>query len=54
LPSEQYAIKNNRSPKEFNKNNIDFFRDQLKLLGFYYDYDYEVDTTDPKFYKTTQ
>lgn len=54
LPAEQYAIKTNNSPKEFTKKNIDNFRKQLKNLGFYFNYDKEVNTTDPSYYKWTQ
>jgi leucyl-tRNA synthetase len=54
LPSEQFAIKNNKSPLIFNKQNIDIFREQLKTLGYYYDYEYEIDTTDPNYYRNTQ
>ena len=54
LPAEQYAIKTGNHPNEFTLKNIDNFRRQLKSLGFSYDYDKEVNTTDPKFYKQTQ
>ncbi len=54
LPAEQYAIDTNNHPKDFTKQNIEIFRDQLIKLGFDYDYDKEVDTTDPKYYKWTQ
>jgi len=54
LPAEQYAIDTNNHPKEFTKANINIFRDQLIKLGFDYDYDKEIDTTDPKYYKWTQ
>lgn len=54
LPAEQYAIKTNKSPGSFTKENINNFRRQLKRLGFDYDYDLEVDTTDPNYYKWTQ
>jgi leucyl-tRNA synthetase len=51
LPAEQYAIDTNNHPKDFTKKNIEIFRDQLIKLGFDYDYDKEVNTTDPKYYK---
>ncbi len=54
LPAEQYAIKTGNHPKEFTKSNIDVFRAQLQSLGFSYDYDKEVNTTDPAYFKTTQ
>ena len=54
LPAEQYAIANNANPVEFTQKNINIFRQQLKSLGFSFDYDKEVDTTDPKYYKWTQ
>lgn len=54
LPAEQYAMKMNRHPYEFTLNNINNFRRQLQLLGFSYDYDREVTTCDPKYYKWTQ
>ena len=54
LPAEQYALKTGNSPKEFTNQNIDNFRKQLKSLGFSFDWSREVNTTDPKFYKTTQ
>ncbi|TPR53689.1 leucine--tRNA ligase [Metamycoplasma neophronis] len=54
LPAEQYAIKTGNHPAPFTVKNINNFRRQLKSLGFSYDYDKEVDTTDPKFYVWTQ
>ena len=54
LPAEQYAIKNNVHPRETTANNINRFRAQLQSLGFSYDWDREVDTTDPNYYKWTQ
>ena len=54
LPAEQYAIKTGNSPREFTQKNIKNFKEQLMNLGFSFDYDKEVDTTDPKFYKITQ
>ena len=47
LPAEQYAIKNNVHPRDTTRKNIDNFRRQIKSLGFSYDWDREVDTTDP-------
>ncbi|MCF0227272.1 MAG: leucine--tRNA ligase [Malacoplasma sp.] len=54
LPAEQFAIKSNKNPRGFTEENIKHFRTQLQSLGFSYDYDKEVDTTDPKYYKWTQ
>lgn len=54
LPAEQYALDTNNHPNKFTKENIDKFREQLQLLGFDYDYNKEVNTTDPKYYKWTQ
>ena len=54
LPTENYAIKNHVHPAEITKKNIDHFRQQLQMLGFSFDYDREVDTTDPNYYKWTQ
>lgn len=54
LPAEQYALDTNNHPSQFTQNNIDVFRKQLKMLGFDYDYEKEIDTTDPNFYKWTQ
>ncbi|AWX42676.1 Leucine--tRNA ligase [Metamycoplasma cloacale] len=54
LPAEQYALKTGNHPAPFTLKNIDNFRKQLKSLGFSYDYDKEVNTTDPKFYVWTQ
>src|SRR5213595_2422273 len=54
LPAEQYAIKNNVHPRETTAKNIHRFRAQLQALGFSYDWDREVDTTDPGYYKWTQ
>ena len=54
LPAEQFAIKTGNHPEGFTKKNIETFRDQLKMLGFSYDWDREVSTSDPKFYKWTQ
>ena len=54
LPTENYAIKNNIHPKIVTKNNIDNFTRQLKMLGFSFDWDRAVNTTDPSYYKWTQ
>ena len=54
LPAEQYALKTGHNPKDFTNKNIDHFRDQIQSLGFSYDWDREINTTDPKFYKWTQ
>ena len=54
LPAEQYALDTGHDPRDFTKTNIDTFRRQIKELGFSYDWDCEVNTTDPKYYKWTQ
>src|SRR3989339_1323630 len=54
LPAENYAIKNKVNPAISTKKNIDNFRRQLKLIGFSYDWDREIDTTDPEYYRWTQ
>ena len=54
LPAEQYAIKNNVHPAETTRKNIATFRRQIQSLGLSYDWDREVDTTDPAYYKWTQ
>ena len=54
LPTENYAIKNNIHPAIVTKQNVDHFRQQLKKIGFSFDYSREVDTTDPNYYKWTQ
>ncbi|MCH6256429.1 leucine--tRNA ligase [Puniceicoccaceae bacterium K14] len=54
LPTEQYAIKTGKHPKETSEINIKNFRAQLQKLGFYFDYDREVNTTDPNYYRWTQ
>ena len=54
LPAEQYAIQTGNNPATFTEKNINTFRKQLQSLGFSYDYDKEVNTTDPKYYKWTQ
>jgi len=54
LPTENFAIKNKIHPAVVTKNNIDRFRTQLKRLGFSFDWDREINTTDPAYYKWTQ
>ncbi|MGI6699933.1 MAG: leucine--tRNA ligase [Christensenellales bacterium] len=54
LPTENYAIANKVAPAKVTEENINNFRNQLKRLGFSFDYTREVDTTDPNYYKWTQ
>lgn len=54
LPAEQYALKTGHNPKDFTNQNINHFREQIQSLGFSYDWDREVNTTDPDYYKWTQ
>ena len=54
LPTENYAIKNHIHPAVVTKNNIANFTKQLKMLGYSFDWDRAVDTTDPSYYKWTQ
>ena len=54
LPAEQHAIKTGTHPRIKTKENVDNFRRQIKALGFSYDWDREVDTTDPGYYRWTQ
>ena len=54
LPTENYAIKNKIHPAIVTEKNIARFRAQLKRIGFSFDYDREISTTDPKYYKWTQ
>ncbi len=54
LPAEQYAINTGNDPKEFTAKNIKTFKNQIKSLGFSYDWEREINTTDPKYYKWTQ
>ncbi|PIQ92282.1 MAG: hypothetical protein COV70_00955 [Parcubacteria group bacterium CG11_big_fil_rev_8_21_14_0_20_39_22] len=54
LPAENYAIKNKVHPKTAVEKNIARYKEQLSILGFNYDWDREVDTTDPEYYKWTQ
>ena len=54
LPAEQFALKTGHHPAEFTYANIDHFRDQIKSLGFSYDWDREISTCDPEYYRWTQ
>ncbi len=54
LPTENYAIKNKVHPAAVTQKNIDHFREQLKKIGFSFDYTREVNTTDPNYFKWTQ
>ncbi len=54
LPAEQYAVETGTHPRETTQRNIDRFREQLKMLGFSYDWSREVNTTDPGYYRWTQ
>ncbi|WNQ13415.1 leucine--tRNA ligase [Paenibacillus aurantius] len=54
LPAEQYALDTGNDPRDFTAKNIDTFRRQIKSLGFSYDWDREISTTDPEYYKWTQ
>jgi leucyl-tRNA synthetase len=54
LPAEQHAIRTGTHPRETTLKNIETFRRQLKMLGFSFDWDREVDTTDPKYVRWTQ
>ena len=54
LPAEQYAIKTGTHPAKTTQDNIDNMRKQIKSLGFSYDWDRQVDTTDPKYFRWTQ
>jgi leucine--tRNA ligase len=54
LPAEQFAIQTGNHPAEFTKKNVDHFREQIQSLGFSYDWDREISTTDPDYYKWTQ
>ena len=54
LPAEQYALDTGKHPREFTEKNIETFRRQIKSLGFSYDWDREINTTDEKYYKWTQ
>ena len=54
LPAENYAIKNHIHPKITTEKNVNHFREQLKALGFSFDWSREINTTDPNYYKWTQ
>ncbi len=54
LPAENFAIKNKVHPREMNERNIATFKSQLEKIGFSYDWNREINTTDPEFYKWTQ
>lgn len=54
LPAEQYALKTGHNPREFTAQNIKNFKRQIRSLGFSYDWDREINTTDPNYYKWTQ
>lgn len=54
LPTENYAIKNKIHPKIVTKNNVGRFKNQLHSLGYSFDWDREINTTDPEYYKWTQ
>ncbi len=54
LPAEQYAVETGTHPAITTKKNVDRFREQIRALGFSYDWDREVNTTDPRYYKWTQ
>ena len=54
LPAEQYAVETGTHPAVTTKKNVDRFREQIRMLGFSYDWDREVNTTDPKYYRWTQ
>ena len=54
LPTENYAIKNKIHPKEVTRDNVARFKEQLRSLGYSFDWDREINTTDPDYYKWTQ
>ena len=54
LPAEQYAVRTGTHPAETTAKNVDTFRRQLESFGFSFDWDREINTTDPKYYKWTQ
>ena len=54
LPAEQYAISTGNHPDSFTQKNIQTFKSQLEMLGFSYDWDREISTSDPSYYKWTQ
>ena len=54
LPTENYAIKTGKNPRDVTKENTDTFRRQIQALGISFDWSREINTTDPKYYKWTQ
>ena len=54
LPAENYAIKTSRHPRDVTEENVGIFKKQIQSIGFSYDWDREIDTTDPEYYKWTQ
>lgn len=54
LPTEQYALKTGNNPADFTQKNINVFKKQMKSLGLSYDWDREINTSDPNYYKWTQ
>src|SRR3989344_3719811 len=54
LPAEQYALKNKVHPEKAVQANIKRFKQQLQSIGFTYDWEREINTTDPRYYKWTQ
>ena len=54
LPAEQYAVETGTHPAVTTEKNVNRFREQIRMLGFSYDWDREVNTTDPKYYRWTQ
>ncbi|EOL49020.1 leucine--tRNA ligase [Enterococcus caccae] len=54
LPAEQYALDTGNDPADFTKKNIETFKRQINSLGFSYDWNREINTTDPEYYKWTQ
>lgn len=54
LPAEQYALDTGNNPADFTQKNIDTYKRQINSLGFSYDWDREINTTDPDYYKWTQ
>ncbi len=54
LPAEQYAMKTGHNPADFTSQNVAHFREQIQSLGLSYDWDREINTTDPEYYKWTQ
>lgn len=54
LPAEEYALKNKVNPRISTQKNVNRYKEQLEMLGFNYDWDREINTTDPEYYKWTQ